>query len=511
MSADVPAGGASQWAMSMPARIVQVATITETVPLCNLSERIGVRVAPFPVWSTSMRTASYLRMSLDPTGLAAGIQRQREDTTALAASLGWTIVGEYADNDASATNLRKPRPQYERMLDDIENGRLDAVVVWHPDRLYRQPRELEHLIELCERRHVVIRTVQAGELDLSTPTGRMVARILGAVAAQEVEHKVERWRRSIMQRRRNGEWSGTSRRLFGYTRDGKIIENEAAIIRRVVERYLSGESISCLVKYLRDNRIPTTRGNEWSRQTLHGLLSNPRIAGYSVFQGEIVCNGDWEPIVDKETWSKLKTRLSKFNGDIHPRKSLLVKVIRHHCGAKMTTHTKKERGQRRVRVYRCPTEPIRGTVGCRNGQIVAVPLEEYVESYARTKLDDPRFRRAVADRISNGRAAKITAEIDEMECRLVELESELANARGRAATAIVTAMTEIEKRVDAARAKLGAMADVKLPDIGEWPSDVPTRAALIAVCVERVIIMPCTRPGRGFKPERVQIIPVTLT
>ena len=58
-------------------------------------------------------------------------------------------------------------------------GELDVVVAWHTDRLHRSPRELEEYIELSERQQVDTVTVQAGELDLATASGRMLARMLG--------------------------------------------------------------------------------------------------------------------------------------------------------------------------------------------------------------------------------------------------------------------------------------------------------------------------------------------
>lgn len=74
------------------------------------------------------------------------------------------------------------------MLEDVKSGHIDAIVTWHPGRLYRQPAELEDLIVIVEDHKTEIATVKAGDLDLSTPTGRLVARMLGAIAKYEVEH-----------------------------------------------------------------------------------------------------------------------------------------------------------------------------------------------------------------------------------------------------------------------------------------------------------------------------------
>ena len=74
-------------------------------------------------------------------------------------------------------------------------------------RLYR----VEEYVDLCERHKVITQTVKAGELDLATPSGRAVARTLGAWARFEVEHKSERTRRAQLQAAQAGKWLGCSR------------------------------------------------------------------------------------------------------------------------------------------------------------------------------------------------------------------------------------------------------------------------------------------------------------
>lgn len=119
----------------------------------------------------------YVRISLDRTGQEAGVGRQQADCRALAEQKGWVVAGLYKDNDVSASK-RKPRPEYQRLLADIRAGRIDAVVAWHPDRLYRRLVDLEGLIDLAEEHRVTIATVVGGDVDLSTASGRMQARIL---------------------------------------------------------------------------------------------------------------------------------------------------------------------------------------------------------------------------------------------------------------------------------------------------------------------------------------------
>src|SRR3990172_6460650 len=111
--------------------------------------------------------AIYARISSDPEGTHLGVDRQIADCQGLAASLGWPVGDVYVDNDVSAYSGRR-RPEYDRLCEDIKAGTVDALVVWHPDRLHRSPRELEDFIDLCEAAGLTdVRTVRAGDVDLS--------------------------------------------------------------------------------------------------------------------------------------------------------------------------------------------------------------------------------------------------------------------------------------------------------------------------------------------------------
>src|SRR3954454_20195704 len=122
--------------------------------------------------------AIYVRISDDRVGAGLGVARQEADCRQRAEELSWPVVDVYCDNDLSAYSGR-PRPEYRRLLRDLEASRADVVLAWHTDRLHRSPRELEEFIDLCERRGVGVETVKAGPVDLSTPAGRAVARTLG--------------------------------------------------------------------------------------------------------------------------------------------------------------------------------------------------------------------------------------------------------------------------------------------------------------------------------------------
>src|SRR5829696_5363771 len=187
-----------------------------------------------------MRAGVYLRQSKDRYGTGLAVARQREDCLRLCSDRGWEPV-EYSDNDVSANDGRR-RPAYERMLADIECGHIAAVVVWDLDRLHRRPVELEHFIELADRHGLALATV-SGDTDLGTDSGRLFARVKGAVARSEGERKSARQKRAQLQAAERGLPAGGPR-AFGYERDGLTVrESEAKALRNAYASLLAGRSM----------------------------------------------------------------------------------------------------------------------------------------------------------------------------------------------------------------------------------------------------------------------------
>jgi DNA invertase Pin-like site-specific DNA recombinase len=198
---------------------------------------------------SARKAVIYTRISQDRTGAGMGVERQEQDCKDLANNLGWEVVAVYTDNDISAYSGKR-RPGYEVLLADLEAGRATDVLASHTDRLHRSNLELERYITICDSHGVITHTVQADNLDLSTSSGRMTARIVGAVAQQESEHKGERVRRARQQKAQAGGWND-GKRPFGFEPDGLTIrESEAAEIRKAAEAILSGASLRSVVRHL---------------------------------------------------------------------------------------------------------------------------------------------------------------------------------------------------------------------------------------------------------------------
>jgi hypothetical protein len=134
--------------------------------------------------------------------------------------------------------------------------------------------------------------LKAGELDLTTASGRMTARITGAVARGEVEHMSAQKARATA----DGKWTGGGR-PFGYTRDGmELVPVEADAVKDGVRRVLAGESVYSIAKSWQAT-VPPVRGGTWHAQNVTRILTRPRNAGLAAHHGEVGGAGSWPAIV----------------------------------------------------------------------------------------------------------------------------------------------------------------------------------------------------------------------
>lgn len=449
-----------------------------------------------------MRTAIYCRISQDHTGEGLGVARQLEDCLALAEAQGWTVTEVYSDNDISATS-GKPRPEYRRMLAAVAAGEVDAIVAWAPDRLHRRLSDLEELIPLVEKHGTVIKTCRAGDFDLATPLGKMIARILGAVATGEGDVKTDRWKRSVRQRREAGKMPGSRSRLYGYTREGEVIPEEAEVIRWMADSILAGMSGNEVLRQANARGLLTSEGNPWIRSSMKRLLLNPRLAGWASLNGEIMGKSAWPAILDEETWQATRAALNAHNrGNDRPRVSLLPGLIFcGGCGHEMVTGSRMNKRGETVRTYRCVRTV--GRAGCQKVSARAEIVEEIVETYTREWLltDGLRARLEQLREQPQGQGA----EVGDLEVRIRELEHQL----DQPGVPVETVLRAIDRAKERQAKLLAAMERpaVAVPrSSADWPKDLRRRRALVEIAVERVTVAPSTTPGL-FDPERVKIKP----
>jgi site-specific DNA recombinase len=356
--------------------------------------------------STPARTAIYVRISSDPTGAGLGVARQEEDCRALCQRMGWPVAHVYRDNDVSAYSGR-PRPQWRELLADIDAGLVDAIVCWHVDRLTRSPRELEEVIDLHDKRGIALATV-TGEIDLSTPAGRMLARMLGAAARHETEHKAERHRRAGLQKAQAGKpHRAGNRRGYGYQADGvTVVAEEADIVREAAARALAGETPRSIAADLNARAVPTVTGRTWSTGVVRQILTSGRISGRREYHGDITHDQSWPPIITPEVSDQLRILLARRPGTprASSRRYLLSGILTcGKCGHGLYARADKGRAVR----YLCVKDP--GKDGCGTIHIAAHRADDEVRDRILTALDTPEMMAALIGAAGGGQDTDDTA------------------------------------------------------------------------------------------------------
>lgn len=257
-----------------------------------------------------VQAALYVRISQDSEDTGLGVARQLRDCRALAEAKGWHVAEVFEDNDVSASN-GKPRPAYQRMVREIEAGRIQGIVVWDVDRLTRTPRELEDVISWAERHGLHLASV-GGEIDLSTPQGRMTARIKGSVARHEVEQSSRRIRRKRQELAEQGRYVGPRPYGWDFTDDKGLVINEAeaAVVRDAVKRTLAGESIRSIIHDFNSSGTFTARGNRWQSANFRAMVKRPTNAAILTHQGKAIGSGNWPPIISREDHDRVVSLLN---------------------------------------------------------------------------------------------------------------------------------------------------------------------------------------------------------
>lgn len=454
--------------------------------------------------------AIYARISLDQTGEGLGVQRQLEDCRRLAAERGWTVAEEYIDNDISAFS-GKTRPRYDLMLRDLAEKRRDAVLVYHLDRLTRRPIELEYFIEVCAAAGVDVTTV-TGDVGLGNDNGLMIARITAAMAAAESGRKSARLRRKMQQNAEMGKPNGGALRPFGYEEDKVTVrESEARIIRRLVSRYIAGESMRSLATWMNKRKIPTVgRAKGWSVQTLRPILLGGRIAGIRSHYGQPVAQAVWPAIITMRQHRRVlaaaeaRSTGSHVPGELH----LLRGFLRcGRCGSTLV-HTI-PRGLRR---YACAAAP--GKAACGKLSINAVHIEEWAAGAVLLRIEAPEMAELLAGRASaNEGNAPHVAELMAAQRALTDL-AELFGAGQMTRAEYLAARAVAEARRSEALRKLDRATDTNaldgLIDTGTTASQawaqlsVERQREILQALLRHATIQPRPRGVRKLDPTRVE-------
>jgi DNA invertase Pin-like site-specific DNA recombinase len=156
-----------------------------------------------------VRAAIYARVSTTNNGQDPEVQLR--ELREYCQRRGWVVASEFVD--VGISGMKEKRPELDRLLADAHRRRFDAVVVWKFDRFARSVSHLLRALETFQSLGIEFVSLTEG-VDTSTPMGKMVFTVLGAVAELERSLIVERVKAGLRNARAKGKRLGRPRRAL---------------------------------------------------------------------------------------------------------------------------------------------------------------------------------------------------------------------------------------------------------------------------------------------------------
>lgn len=352
----------------------------------------------------SFSTGIYVRVSTEEQAQEGfSIRAQIEKLKSYALLKDWDIFDIYADEGISGKNI-VDRPAINRLIGDIESGKVNNVLVFKVDRLTRSTKNLLELVELFEDCSCSFNSLTES-IDTETPSGRMFLKIIGIFAEFERENLATRLRLGFERKVKEGYTLASKYISYGYIRKkGERIQiihpEEATIVREIFSMYVDKNmAMHRIARALNERKVPTKMNAKWDGTAIKTLLTNPTYIGkvrYSVTDEDryFEADGQHERIISDELFYLAQERIQNISRKAwtkHPREESYFCgfLICGRCKSKYTTHNYSyttENGEKQYKTsYRCGKRLYNtGEPPCQSPSISHVKMErafvEYIQN-----------------------------------------------------------------------------------------------------------------------------------
>ena len=318
---------------------------------------------------------------------------------------GWVALPtDYSDGGFTGANM--DRPALQRLLADVEAGRVDVILVYKLDRLSRSLLDFARLVGLFEQHNVSFVSITQS-FDSSTPMGRLCINVLMSFSQFEREIIGERIRDKVAAAKRRGKFTGGTPPL-GYDIDSEnrrlvVNPHEAETVRFIFRRFAELRSPLQLAKELNRKGITTKswmtkngvfrEGRPWHKMHIYRVIHNRTYLGEVIhkdntYPGEheaIITRAQWDrahAVIDENTRTRAKHARSK-------APALLRGIIRcGECDRAMSPVSTQSKGKR-YSYYQCGKASKEGHAACPVGSVSAGEIEGTVMAQMRTVFKTP--------------------------------------------------------------------------------------------------------------------------
>lgn len=318
---------------------------------------------------TIKNVAIYNRISRDSGEDEDTLLNHRNITTRICEEKGYkpTLYEEIL----SGGTVIEERPKMIQLLNDINNGLFDALVVVEITRLSRDLEYSQRIAKILAYNDVPVIT-QSKNYDLTDESDRFVYNLESMMSERELAGITQRYRRGKIERSRRGEWI-QGKPPLGYIRNDKtkkleIVPTEAEIVKYIFTLSESGHGIPTIVNKLANYK--TRDGNSFNISSVNKILTNTTYTGtitYNVkdkrgnIAESIACIDSHEPIISLSQFNNVQSAIKgRISGDLEKRnrsKGQCISILKDllycsNCGSKLGIRRDSKRKER-IYVNKC--------------------------------------------------------------------------------------------------------------------------------------------------------------
>lgn len=300
-----------------------------------------------------LRVAAYARVSSDSDDQQNSYIAQVDYYTKhIAAHEGWELADIYADEGITGLVASK-RDDFNRMVQDCRDGKIDRVLVKSISRFARNTKEYIQYVRELLRMGISIH-FEKENIDTGKMTSEQIATIYGAFSQMESQNHSNNMRISVRIRMEKGDYLSPAT-PYGYKLEGRalaIIPEQAEVVRRIFAAYLSGQGTEDIAAELNQMGVPRTRGRKvWYSSTVAYILTNISYTGDMIWQKSFATNeipfrqvrnnGEkpkyfvencHEPIVSKDEFERVQALLQSRGAQIAGTVSSALLAKKLYCG-----------------------------------------------------------------------------------------------------------------------------------------------------------------------------------
>ena len=404
------------------------------------------------------KVAIYVRVSTarqDQEGYSIPLQKER--LFAFCKAKGWVVAGLFVDPGHSGSSL--DRPGITKLVEGVEAGKFDVVLVYKLDRLSRSQKDTLYLIEDIFMANNTDFVSMQESFDTGTIYGRAMVGILSVFAQMERETITERTLMGRAGRAEEGLWHGGGTDPIGYDYiDGELVvnEEEAQQVREVYGLYADGYSVTEITRRMNGRR---TKHGDWSHtSTVGNVLDNPLYAGTVHFDGA-KGPGKHTPIVSSGVDRQVKLRRERLRHAEASGDSAFLLTGMIYCASCGARYFSNKRPNGKV-VYSCHSRAKKNKKmvkdpNCKAPHIPVEELDAMVEAEVLRLAEDPsQVDEIIKKRAAGDGGSKVAAGISVEVQRLDAEIGRLMDLLQHDALASVGEIAERIEKVHAERMKL---------------------------------------------------------